>query len=164
MDTARIPQREHSASCVVYKRRIYSTMHGILSAATDPTELRIMRLWPITDWETVWQNVRETPVSETAKVTWYKAIHHIVPTHECLHKIRLVPSTSAATAIGQTRYELRLTEGGERPQSWEWTRQRIATILRTDWRRLPSDWLLRPTFKMWPPQRRCAICGYLPTL
>ena len=42
-------------------------MHIILSAAIAPTELRIARLWPNTNWGTVWQNVLDTQVSESVK-------------------------------------------------------------------------------------------------
>jgi len=164
MDTAYIPPREHSESCLVYKRCIYNTMHVFLSTTNEPLELRIARLWPNTDLETVWQNVHETPVSGTVKVTWYQAIHDIVSKHERRHKIRLVPSDLCGHCNRTDTLQHRLTECGEGPQIWEWTRQRLASILRTDWRRIPPDWLLRPTFKMWPPQRRRAVCGYLPTL
>jgi hypothetical protein len=44
---------------------------------------------------------------------------------------------------------------------WEWARQRVAMILRTDWRRIPSDWLLRRDFKLWPPKRHRAVVWIL---
>jgi len=64
-DTAYIQPQEQSESCLVCKRRMHNTMHVLLIATTEPPELRIVRLWPNTDWETVWQKVHETPVSMT---------------------------------------------------------------------------------------------------
>jgi len=61
-DTAYIPPREHSESCLVYKRRIHYTMHVLLIATTEPPESRIARLWLNTDWETVCQKVHATSV------------------------------------------------------------------------------------------------------
>ena len=44
---------------------------------------------------------------------------------------------------------------------WKWTCQCIAQMLRTDWRRIPSDWLIRPLFKIWPPPRHHALLWLL---
>ena len=51
----------------------------------------------------------------------------------------------------------RLTECNEGTAIWLWKREIIAQMLRTDQRRIPADWCLRPHFQFWPPQRLKAI-------
>ena len=47
----------------------------------------------------------------------------------------------------------RLTESGEGQVNWDWTRTRIASINRTEPRRVPREWLLTPHFQLWfPPE------------
>ena len=42
---------------------------------------------------------------------------------------------------------------------WEWTRHKIAEMMRTDPRRIPSEWLLRTKFRLWPQRRhRVVLC------
>jgi len=44
---------------------------------------------------------------------------------------------------------------------WEWTRERIAWILRTDPSRIPEEWILRLQFHIWPPQRHKVVLWIL---
>jgi hypothetical protein len=44
---------------------------------------------------------------------------------------------------------------------WSWTCQRLAMILRADWRRIPMDWLIRLGFQLWPPKRRRVVLWIL---
>jgi hypothetical protein len=37
-------------------------------------------------------------------------------------------------------------------------------MLRTDPKRVPADWLLRPQFKLWPPQRHRALLWVMANL
>jgi len=55
----------------------------------------------------------------------------------------------------------RLTECAHGTEIWEWTRRRLAMILRVDPRYIPSDWLLTPYFHFWPPWRQRAILWIL---
>ena len=161
MDTACISPKELSESSAAYKRRIYTTMSILLTTNTELPEMRFARLWPNTDWTKIWKNVNEAPVPAAVKVAWYKAIHGKMPTNERLHKIRLVPTDLCRQCNGKDTLIRRLIDCGEGPQMWEWTCRCIATMLRTDWRRIPSDWLLRPSFKLWPPPRRRAVLWLL---
>ena len=47
----------------------------------------------------------------------------------------------------------RLTECGVRQDIWERTRTRIARVRIIDPRRVSTEWLLRPSFELWPRQR-----------
>jgi hypothetical protein len=160
MDTAYISQQGPSESSVTYKRRIYNTMNVLLTTNTELPEISIALLWPNTDWTQIWKNVHEMLVSATVKVTWYKASHDIIPTHERLHKIRLVPTDLCRQCNRKDTLPHRLIDCGG-PQMWEWTLRCIAIMLRIDWRNIPSDWLLRSSFKLWPPPRYRAVLWLL---
>ena len=54
----------------------------------------------------------------------------------------------------------RLTECGEGPLMWNWT-QRLARLLNTDRRRIPEDWLLRPTLNLRPTKLQRAVLWIL---
>jgi hypothetical protein len=126
--------------------------------------MRIVRLMPTTDWKAVWKNLQSTPVPERTKSMWYRVIHDILPTTERLHRIRLAPTDRCKQCGRQDTIHHRLIESGEGTVTWEWTKQRIATMLRSDPRHIPADWLLRPHFQLWPPQRHRAILWTLANL
>jgi hypothetical protein len=102
-------------------------MRTLLNTVTEVPEMRIVRMWPNEDWTRIWMNVHEAPVTATVKVTWYKAIHDLLPTHERLHKIRLAP-TDRWGQCNEDTLTHRLTDCGEGPQIWEWTCRCIAAM------------------------------------
>ena len=55
----------------------------------------------------------------------------------------------------------RITDCGEGAIIWNWTRARIAVLLRIDPRYIPDDWTIRPYFQFWPPQRQAVIVWIL---
>jgi hypothetical protein len=105
----------------------------------------------------VWKNLAETPVPGEIKAAWYKVINDILPTNERLQRIRVAPTDRCRHCEKQDTLLHWLTECGEGEQIWKWTRQKLALILRTIPGRLPSEWLLRPHFQIWPPTRRRAV-------
>jgi len=54
----------------------------------------------------------------------------------------------------------RLTECGVQPM-WEWTRKVIPRMIRTIPTTIPNEWLLRPQFYLWTPQRQRAVLWVL---
>jgi len=58
----------------------------------------------------------------------------------------------------------RLIECTEGPQTWQWTTQKLALILRTIQTQIPSEWLLRPQCALWHPTRRRAVMWILASL
>ena len=114
-------------------------------------------------WATMWKNVHETPVSATVKVTWYRTTHDIIPTRKRLHKIRLTPTDPCDHCNRLDSLQHRLTECGGGPLMWEGTRKLMALMLRIDWKRLPCEWLLRPTLTLWPLQKHRAVLWVLAT-
>ena len=126
--------------------------------------MRITNLWPQTAWPTVWKDLWEAPVPGATKAAWYKVVHDILPTNERLFRIRMVPTDMCRKCDRTDTLSHRLIECGERGQIWTWTKQRLAWILRTIPERIPSDWLLRPHFTLWPPRRRHAMLWLLANL
>jgi hypothetical protein len=121
IDTAYIAPQERSESSKAYKCRIYNTMITLLTTTTNPPTMRVLRLWSNIDWTRIWKNLHEAPVPEMSKVTWYGAIHDIMPTHERLHKIQKVPTDLCGICIKTDTPLHRLTGCGEGPKMWEWT-------------------------------------------
>ena len=51
----------------------------------------------------------------------------------------------------------RLIDCEKGPVIWNWTKTRIAAILRIHPKHIPGEWTLRPTFRHWPTQKQAAI-------
>ena len=110
-----------------------------------------------TTWTAVGINLREAPVSETNRAAWYKVIHDILPTHERLNRIRMVPTDMCSKCAKKDTIGHRLTECGEGKHIWDWTKQRLTRMLRTMQERIIDEWIKRPQFTLWPPTRHCAV-------
>jgi len=95
---------------------------------------------------------------------WYKVVHDILPTNERLYTIRMVPTDMCQKCARTETLLHRLTECGDGGQIWTWKKQRLAWILRTIPERIPSDWLLRPHFTLFPPRRRRVVLRILTNL
>jgi hypothetical protein len=113
-------------------------------------------LWPQTAWPRVWKNLGETPVLGVTNAAWYKVVHDILPTNERLFRMFMVPTDMCRKCDRTDTLSHRLIEGEEGGQIWTWTKQGLALILRKNPERIPSEWLLRPHFTLWPPRRRRA--------
>ena len=83
---------------------------------------------------------------------WFKT-----PTNVRLHRIKMTPSISCRRCTVADTLEHRLTECGEGRRIWQYTKTRIALILRTTPSRIPYEWILRPQFNIWPTKRNNAI-------
>jgi hypothetical protein len=132
-------------------------MRRLLRAETVPKEIRITRLWQTTEWGNVWDNLQTAPVPEDTKAMWYRVIQDLITTDERLHKIRLAPTDQCRLCAKKDTLDHRLTECENGTMTWEWTRQRIAMMLRTDPKHVKAELLLRPQFKLWPPQQHRAV-------
>jgi hypothetical protein len=131
IDAEYILPQDPSESCKAYRCRVYNTMHVLLSELPTPPELRIERLWPTADWTLIWRNMHGSPFNATTKVSWYKAIHDFLPMRTPLHKTRLVPKELCDRCAREDTVQHLLTDcDGQR--LWDWTRQRIAIVLRMD--------------------------------
>jgi hypothetical protein len=132
----------------------------MIQVLPNPPMMRIEKQWQNAEWSVICRNVHTSPVHATTKVTWYKVIHDILPTRARLHKIRPAAALYERCDREDT-VKHRLTECNRGLDMWTWTCQRIAMILRTDWRRISSDWLLRPDCQLWPPKLHRAVLWIL---
>ena len=161
MDSAYVDDQGLMESKRAYKRRLYNTLYHISRGETDIQDMRITKIWPNTDWSTVWKNIYCTAVPGETNVTWYNVTHDILPTNVRLYRIRMSPTDKCSNYGMHDTLQHRLIECGEGPQIWQWTQQKLALILRTISTRIPSDWLLRPQCALWPPTRRRAVMRIL---
>ena len=161
LDSTYVDEQGLMESKRAYKTRLYNTLYHISRGETSKQDMRITKIWPNTEWNTVWKNIHCTPVPGGTKAAWYKVIHDIVPTNVRLYKIRMCPTDKCSNCGMHDTLQHRLIECGEGPQIWQWTTQKLALILRTIPARIPSEWLLRPQCALWPPTRRRAVMWIL---
>ena len=100
-------------------------------------------------------------VSEEISSMWYIILHDIEPTNDRLHVIKLVESEPCRHYGKLATLAHRLKECNKGMAILLWTRERIAQVLRTDPRRIPTDWCLRSHFQFCPPQRHKAVLWLL---
>ena len=161
VDAAYIPRQGGSETAKAYKKRLYTTLQTMHNASSTPQEMRIASLWPQLDWQKIWENLTTAPISEAGKAVWYRTIHDILPTNERLHRIKMSPTDVCEECDKKDTLIHRLNECGEGQPMWEWTRKVTARMLRTIPARIPNEWLLRPQFYLWPPQRQRTVMWVL---
>jgi hypothetical protein len=92
VDSAYVAERGPTKSTKTHKQRIYDKLHYTSRMETGPREMRIITIWPNTDWFSVWKNLAETQVPGEIKAAWYKVINDIRPTNGRLQRIRITPT------------------------------------------------------------------------
>ena len=112
---------------------------------------------PTLNWPQIWRNLQMSWIPGEVKSAWFMAIHDLIPTNDRLFKIHLA-DTSLCNNCDQfdTLSHLK-TECTAGKDIWTWTREHIATTLRTTITQIPAPWPLWPHFQIWPPQRYGAI-------
>jgi len=161
MEGAYITPQQKNETNKAYKCRIYDTMITLLREKRELPIMRISRLWATTDWTSVWSNLHGTPVPEDIKMDWYRAIHDIIPAQDRLNRINMAATNLCRHCNATDNLSHRLIECGEGQVMWDWTRERLATVLRTKMRLIPDGWLVRPTLSIWPPKGRRAVLWIL---
>jgi hypothetical protein len=157
LERAYIEPRRHDETLKVFKRRAYNTLRVISTAETIPRVVKIMQLRPEIEWPILWRNLHITWKSDGAKSAWCMVMHDLIATNMRLHKIRLTDANNCNQCGRQDTTLHRFTDCGEGQVIWEWTRTRIAWMNRTDPRRVPCEWLLKPHFHLLPRQRQKAV-------
>ena len=142
------------------EKRVYWTLRGMAEAGSPPRVMRIRHLHPSADWERIWNNLHACWTTDAVRGNWYGVIHDILPTNQRLDKIRLVDSPRCSQCGEPDTVQHRMTECGEGTRIWNWTKRRIAWILRNDPTNILQDWT-RPQFQLWPPQRHRAVIWIL---
>ena len=124
-----------------FERRLYKGLLTMANAERGDLELRVTQKHPIIPWTRVWTTLHTAWIPERLKSLWYTVLHDIVTTKERLGAIQL-SDTELCNQCGKTdTLQHRITDYGEGAIIWNWTRTRIAALLRID----PS------------PQRQAAI-------
>ena len=124
---------------------------------SPPTEMRIVRKFPRTAWNQVWKNLHASPVLDEINSTWYRALHYLIPTNDKLATINLTDTSACSSCCHPDSLQHKITECGEGPVIWIWTKKLLGYILGVDHRHIPQDWAIRPDFQQWPPQKRSAV-------
>jgi hypothetical protein len=112
-------------------------------------------------WEKVWHNIQHPVLFDSMKATWYMVVHEIIPTNERLAAKRITNTERCVRCAKLDSLPHHITECQEEGGVWNWSKGKIAQILRMDPRHIPADWALRPTLRFWPPQRHAAIIWIL---
>jgi hypothetical protein len=154
---AYVTLEDHYESPTRIRKKIYDTLWTMAMAGSTQRQPRIMSVHPEASWKNVWKNLHDAWIAPTIHTVWYQVIYDIVPTNDRLARIHL-SDTAQCPHCGRTNTILRrLTECNDTAQIWNWTRARIAMMLRTEPRHVRPEWTIRPEFHFWPPRRRGAI-------
>ena len=109
-----------------YRRRVYNTLIILLRDSPSDSPLRVERIWPMVDWSQIWINLWQTPVDQDTTATWYKVLHDILPTRVRLRAIHRTLDDLCLHCGMTDTLPHRLTECGDAPNQWKWTRSRVA--------------------------------------
>ena len=161
IDMAYVTPRSPAETQKLFKRRIYTTLIQLTHNSSIHRDLRIVRKYPDAHWNRVWNNLHSRVLPYPLRSTWYAVIHDIVPTNDRLADIQ-VSDTDVCTSCGQAdSIQHRITDCGEGPLQWNWTRHKLGIILRMDPKYIPKEWTTRPDFQLWPPKRHAAVIWIL---
>jgi hypothetical protein len=158
---AYVPPTTEADSRHVFKKLIYVTLLQVTKNENPDSEMRIIRKCPAVDWRRMWRNIHSSGLSSAIKSTWYVAINDILPTHDRLAEIRLVPTNSRPKCNDPDSVVHRVTDCGDGPLQWTWTKQKLGIILRMDPKHIPKEWTLYPALHLWPPHRQAAVLWIL---
>jgi hypothetical protein len=81
-----------------------------------------------------------------------------------LNKIHLSPMDICKHCNSLDTIQHRITDSGEGKETWEWTSDKMAMIMRIDPRYMPKEWEVRPYFRLWPPKKHRTILWIIATV
>jgi len=113
MESAYLTTRGRDETARGYKKHIYESIHNRMRQIAGEKELCVTKMWPNSNWSRVWDNLNETPVSDSTRIIWYQIIHDIIPTNEHLRWIRMVQTDSCRKCMMKDTLEHRLSACGE---------------------------------------------------
>jgi hypothetical protein len=117
----------------------------------------IQPTWPDIYWKITWPNLHDAPIPQYHKAVWYKNIHDIVRTNVRLNKINMSPKDKCKYCASIDTLTHRHTECGNGKLIRNWTATKIATILRTTTRYIPTVWTTLPNCHIRPHTRKRAV-------
>jgi hypothetical protein len=136
---------------------IYRMLLTMDTDVADTRKIRIIRKYPDIPWQRVWKTLHTAGLSDKTKSTWYAAIYDIIPAHERLAAINLVPTMTCSRCGETDTLQHRITRCEEGPVIWSWTRARLAAILRMHPKHIHEELTLRPAYEFRPAQKQAAI-------
>jgi hypothetical protein len=71
------------------------------------------------------------------------------------------PTDNCSKCTNKDTLQHRLTKFGDGKETWDWTKKKMASILRLDPRHILEEWTTRPQFKLWPPQRHRVVLWFV---
>jgi hypothetical protein len=96
IDVAYIEPSGAYESMKAFKRRIYRVLLTMATNVDDTNNIQIIRKNPELPWQRICRTLHTAGLSDAIKPTWYAAIHDIIPTHERLAEINLVPNMTCS--------------------------------------------------------------------
>jgi hypothetical protein len=129
------------------KKRLTSGLRTMADNERGRPGMRITSKHPATLWEKVWTYIHHPALSDSIKSIWYAVVHEIVPTNvrlaaKCITDTDRCPRCAMLDSLPH-----RIVACQEEDGIWEWTRGKIAQILRIDPRQAPVEWAYRPALK-----------------
>ena len=100
IDLAYIPPHSPDEQQEFFRKRIYSTLHTVATAATPARGIGIETLHQTFNWPQIWRNLHDEWITDIVRSTWYTAIHDIIGTNKRLYRIVLTESNQC-THCGQ---------------------------------------------------------------
>jgi len=163
IDMTYVPPHQPREVRKAYKRRIYDTLHHMANNGTEPCSLRIVKKCPNAVWGRVWKNLHSRDLSDSLPPTCYVTVH-IFPSNDRLAAIYLTPTSDCPNCGQEDFIQHRITDCGEGPVLWNWSRMKLGMILRVSPNYIPKEWTIRAAFTLWPPQCHAAILWILANL
>jgi hypothetical protein len=157
IDMAYIQPSEATETTKALKTRISKVLRIMDNNKNTSPTVRIMKKNPDIPWTRVWKNIHTPGLPDIIKSVWYEAIHDIIPTHQRLATINMVPNRICAICSDNDTLAHRISKCNEGPVIWNWIKARMAAILRVHPTNIPEDWALFPTYTFWPAQKHNAI-------
>jgi hypothetical protein len=149
----RAPDETHTH----FKWRMYTVLLWLATNDSPPSGMRIVRKFSLTNWDHVWKNLHAYPATDEIISTWYKAMHDLLPTNDRLAAIHLTDTTAYSSCGHPDSLQHRITECGEGPMIWTWTKKILGYMFRVDLRYILPEWTIRPAFRYWPVQKQAAV-------
>jgi hypothetical protein len=110
LDMAYVAPRAPDEMRTNFKRRMYTVLLRLAMNGSPPSGMRIVRKFPLTNWDQVWKNLHACPVTDEIKSTWYKAMHDLLPTNDRLAAIHLTDTTLCSSCGHPDSLQHRITE------------------------------------------------------
>jgi hypothetical protein len=147
LDMAHVPPQRASEARSSYKRRIYDTLHHMYTNGATSGDIRTVKKYSNAAWGRVWKNLHTKALHAKIICTWYVTI---VSTNARLAAIHLTPTSTCPNCGLEDTIQHRITDCGEGPVTWNWTRTRLGMILRKSPTYIPKEWTTRPDFTPTP--------------